>query len=101
MVNILEDLHHKTGRRVWNRGKRIKTKVQLQRDKQRYMERVGTQMITEKKTQLALREWIREGEVFQEKVKSRKESPRVKNKWFNEKGEIWMMSANIRGELME
>ena len=103
-VNILEELHHKTG---MGRGVLIarkgegKTKGQILKDKKGFLRRMGASLVSAKQVDAVFKEWGEEELRHVNKRKDKRQTPKVREKWVNKKGDIWMMSMNIRGALLE
>jgi len=107
-LQILEELHHKTGRNRIYRKEGVKvirakeTSQQKEQKRKAYLMRRKIGLVLPRKVTAFHNEWIMEETQTKEKrQKKTNKGTKYKEVWTNEKGNIWMMSTNLRGGMLE
>ena len=107
-LQILEELHQKTGRnRIIKKNRKVEkdtpkeTRQQKEEKKKRFLMRKGVGLVSKRLTAALHAEWVLEEEQTQEKRKKREKTSKCRKQWVNDQGNIWMMSTNIRGGMLD
>ena len=88
--------------RIIDRTRLKEIKQQKEEKRQAFMLRKKIGLVAPRKVTALHREWVlEETQSIEKRKKKASKSPKVREQWVNEQGNIWMMSTNLREGMLD